>query len=96
MPVTTRALRDVAATRCLTALREGGSLPGHIEADDGGLYVTKFRGAGKRVRARGRGDHRELAPGGADLLVPELVTVAIDARLGAAEPDPRRGARAPP
>ena len=88
MPVTTQALRDVAATRYVTPLREGGSLPGLVEADDDGLYVAKFRGAGQGVRAL----VAEIIIGelarGAGLLVPELVTVAIDARLGAAEPDP--------
>src|SRR6201999_1616175 len=88
MPVSTRALREVAATRYVTPLREGGSLPGLFEADDDGLYVTKFRGAGQGVRALvAEVTVGELARG-ARLLVPELVTVAIDARLGAAEPDP--------
>jgi hypothetical protein len=59
-----------------------------VEADDDGLYVTKFRGAGQGVRALvAEVIVGELARG-ADLLVPELVTVAIDPRLGAAEPDP--------
>jgi hypothetical protein len=88
MPVGTQALRDVAATRYVTPLREGGSLPGLVEADDDGLYVAKFRGAGQGVRALvAEVIIGELARG-AELLVPELVTVAIDARLGAAEPDP--------
>lgn len=88
MPVTTQALREVAATRYVTPLREGGSLPGLVEADDDGLYVTKFRGAGQGIRALvAEVVIGELARG-ADLLVPELVTVTIDARLGAAEPDP--------
>jgi hypothetical protein len=88
MPVTTRELRAVAATRYVTPLREGGSLPGLVEADDDGLYVTKFRGAGQGVRALvAEVIVGELARG-AELLVPELVTVGIDARLGAAEPDP--------
>jgi hypothetical protein len=87
MPVSTRALRDVAATRYVTPLREGGSLPGLVEADDDGLYVTKFRGAGQGARALvAEVIVGELARG-AELLVPDLVTVAIDARLGAAEPD---------
>src|SRR3984885_4964452 len=81
-------LRTVTATRYVTPLREGGSLPGLVEADDDGLYVTKFRGAGQGVRALvAEVIVGELARG-AGLLVPELVTVAIDARLGAAEPDP--------
>ena len=87
MPVTT-GLRSVRATRYVTPLREGGSLPGLVEADDDGLYVTKFRGAGQGLRALvAEVIVGELARR-AGLLVPELVTVAIDARLGAAEPDP--------
>ncbi|MGZ4166874.1 MAG: HipA family kinase [Solirubrobacteraceae bacterium] len=88
MPVSTRALRAVSATRYVTPLREGGSLPGLVEADDDGLYVTKFRGAGQGLRALvAEVIIGELARS-AGLLVPELVTVAIDRRLGAAEPDP--------
>ncbi len=88
MPVTTRELREVVATRYVTALREGGSLPGLVEADDDGLYVAKFRGAGQGLRALvAEVIVGELARQ-AQLLVPELVTVAIDPRLGAAEPDP--------
>ena len=41
------ALRQVRATRYVTPLREGGSLPGIVEADDLGIYVCKFRGAGQ-------------------------------------------------
>ena len=44
-------MRTVTATRYVTALREGGSLPGLVEADDDGLYVVKFRGAGQGPRA---------------------------------------------
>jgi hypothetical protein len=81
-------LRSVAATRYVTALREGGSLPGLVEADDDGLYVVKFRGAGQGLRALvAEVIVGELARR-AGLTVPELVTVAIDPRLGAAEPDP--------
>jgi hypothetical protein len=88
MPVSTRALRGVAATRYVTPLREGGSLPGLVEADDDGLYVTKFRGAGQGLRALvAEVIISELARR-AELLVPELVTVTIDPRLGVAEPDP--------
>ena len=43
----TTALPEVAATRYVAALREGGSMPGLVEADDDGLYVLKFRGAGQ-------------------------------------------------
>ena len=44
-------IRTVTATRYITALREGGSLPGLIEADDDGMYVVKFRGAGQGPKA---------------------------------------------
>ena len=40
-------LRRVTATRYVAPLREGGSLPGLLEADDDGMYVTKFTGAGQ-------------------------------------------------
>jgi hypothetical protein len=84
MPV----LDPVLATRYVTALREGGSLPGLVEGDDDGLYVTKFRGAGQGVRAL----VAEVLVGElirrAGLLVPRLVRIEIDVRLGAAEPDP--------
>ena len=44
-------LRTITATRYVTPLREGGSLPAIVEADDDGLYVLKFRGAGKGLKA---------------------------------------------
>jgi hypothetical protein len=82
------ALRPVAATRYVTALREGGSLPGLMEADDDGLYVTKFRGAGQGLRAL----VAEVIVGELarvlGLLVGELIEIEIDPALGAAEPDP--------
>jgi hypothetical protein len=85
---TVTGLRSVAATRYVTPLREGGSLPGIVEADDDGLYVAKFRGAGQGLRAL----VAEVIVGELarrlGLLVPELVTVEIDPVLGAAEPDP--------
>ncbi len=88
MPLATGQLREVLATRYVTPLREGGSLPGLVEADDDGLYVAKFRGAGQGRRALvAEVIVGELARA-AELLVPELVTVLLDARLGAAEPDP--------
>ena len=87
MSITT-ALREVTATRYVTPLREGGSLPGLVEADDDGLYVAKFRGAGQGLRAL----VAEVIVGELarriELLVPELVTLEIDPLLGAAEPDP--------
>jgi hypothetical protein len=87
MPVTI-GLRDVLATRYVTPLREGGSLPGLVEADDDGLYVVKFRGAGQGPRALvAEVIVGELARR-VGLSVPELVRIEIDPRLGAAEPDP--------
>jgi hypothetical protein len=87
MPVTTE-LRTVRATRYVTPLREGGSLPGLVEADDDGLYVLKFRGAGQGPRALvAEVIVGELARG-LGLTVPEQVTIDLDERLGAAEPDP--------
>src|SRR2546423_6381402 len=81
-------LRTVTATRYVTPLREGGSLPGLIEADDDGLYVLKFRGAGQGVKAL----IAELVAGelgrALGLPVPELVLVRLDPALGRAEPDP--------
>jgi HipA-like kinase len=82
------ALRSVAAIRYVTPLREGGSLPGLVEADDDGLYVVKFRGAGQGLGAL----VAEVIVGELarrlGLLVPELVEVDLDPVLGAAEPDP--------
>jgi hypothetical protein len=80
-------LRTVRATRYVTPLREGGSLPAIIEADDLGLYVLKFRGAGQGVLALAA----ELIAGeigrALGLNVPELVFVDVDAALGRNEPD---------
>lgn len=84
----TEALRTVTASRYVTPLREGGSLPGLTEADDDGLYVVKFRGAGQGVKALvAEVIVGELARA-LGLLMPELVTVELDPALGAAEPDP--------
>jgi hypothetical protein len=81
-------VRTVQATRYVTPLREGGSLPGLVEADDDGLYVLKFRGAGQGAKAL----LSELVAGelarAAGLPVPEIVFVELDPELGRAEPDP--------
>jgi hypothetical protein len=80
-------IRRVTATRYVTPLREGGSLPAIVEADDDGLYVAKFRGAGHGEKAL----VAELIAGeigrALGLLVPEIVLVDFDPRLAAAEPD---------
>ncbi len=82
------ALRTVAATRYVTPLREGGSLPAIVEADDEGLYVLKFRGAGQGEKAL----VAEVVAGelarAAGLAVPEIVLIELDGELARAEPDP--------
>ena len=88
----------VRATRYVTPLREGGSLPALVEADDDGLYVLKFRGAGQGPKALvaeliGGEIGRRLG-----LLVPEIVLVDLDPELGArrarpGDPGPAAGER---
>jgi hypothetical protein len=80
-------LRKVRVTRYVTALREGGSLPAVAEADDGFLYVLKFRGAGQGVKALvaellGAEIAREIG-----LKVPEIVFADLDEAFGRTEPD---------
>ena len=83
-----RPIRTVTVTRYVTPLREGGSLPAIVEADDDGLYVCKFRGAGQGPRALAA----EIVAGelarALGLPVPELVLVQLDPELARAEPDP--------
>ncbi|MGA2926450.1 MAG: HipA family kinase [Solirubrobacteraceae bacterium] len=80
-------LRRVTATRYVAPLREGGSLPGLVEADDDGLYVMKFRGAGQGIAALAA----EVVAGelarSLGLLVPDLVVAELDPELARAEPD---------
>jgi hypothetical protein len=79
--------RRVTATRYVTPLREGGSLPGLVEADDDGLYVVKFHGAGQGPRALvAEWLAGELARA-VGLTVPDLVFIDVDAGIGDAEPD---------
>ncbi len=81
-------LRTVCATRYVTPLREGGSLPAIVEADDDGTYVLKFRGAGQGARAL----IAELLSGEIGrvlgLKVPELVFMELDSAIARTEPDP--------
>ncbi|GGQ92425.1 MULTISPECIES: HipA family kinase [Streptomyces] len=80
-------LKEVTATRFVTPLREGGSLPGLVEADDLGLYVMKFTGAGQgRKTLVAEVVCGELARA-LGLRVPRLVTVGLDIGLGLGEPD---------
>jgi hypothetical protein len=80
-------LRTLNATRYVTPLREGGSLPAIVEADDDGMYVLKFRGAGQGPKAL----IAELVAGeiarALGLPVPEIVFIELDATLGRSEPD---------
>ena len=76
------------ATRYLTPLREGGSLPAIVEADDGELYVMKFAGAGQGAKAL----IAELVAGEIGrvlgLAVPEIVLLTVDPQFGRTEGDP--------
>lgn len=81
------SLRTVRVIRYVTPLREGGSLPAIAEADDGFLYVLKFRGAGQGVKALvaeliGGEIARTLG-----LKIPELVFATLDSAFGRTEPD---------
>jgi hypothetical protein len=82
-----RVLRTVRATRYVTPLREGGSLPGLVEADDDGTYVVKFRGAGQGAAAL----VAEVIVGELGrrlgVRVPDLVAVDLDPAIGLREPD---------
>lgn len=80
-------LRQVTGVRYITPLREGGSLPGVVEADDLGTYVVKFSGAGQGPKAL----IAEVICGELGrrlgLAVPELVLIDIDPVIARAEPD---------
>ena len=80
-------LRTVNVTRYVTPLREGGSLPAIVEADDDFLYVLKFRGAGQGVKAL----IAELIGGEIarilGLRMPEIVFANLDEAFGRTEPD---------
>jgi hypothetical protein len=86
--MTREALPRVQATRYVTPFREGGSVPGLMEADDLGLYVVKFRGAAQGVPVL----IAELLCGelGRELSlpVPEIVLIDFEDVLANAEPDP--------
>jgi hypothetical protein len=82
-----RTARRVTATRYVTPLREGGSLPGLVEADDDGLYVVKFHGAGQGPRALVAEWLAGEIGRTLGLLVPDLVLIDVDPGLGDAEPD---------
>ena len=81
-------LESTTALRYVTPLREGGSLPGIVEAEDFGTYVVKFRGAGQGPKVLvaevivGELARRLGIP------VPELKTIEFDEAIGLREPDP--------
>jgi hypothetical protein len=80
-------LEHIQATRYVTPLREGGSLPGIVEADDDGTYVLKFRGAGQGLKAL----VAEVVVGeigrAVGLRVPEMRAVTLDPRIAKYEAD---------
>lgn len=81
-------MRTVSATRYVTPLRQGGSMPAIVEADDEGMYVLKFRGAAQGPKVL----IAELLAGelarAIGLPVPEIVFIELDADLARSEPDP--------
>ena len=87
MPNFAPSLRTVTVTRYVLPLREGGSLPALVEADDGFLYVLKFRGAGQGPKAL----IAELLVGelarALGLRMPELVFADLDEAFGRSEAD---------
>ena len=87
MRAATMKLRTVTATRYVTPLREGGSLPAIVEADDAGMYVLKFRGAGQGPKVL----VAEIIVGeiarAAGLPMPEIVFIELDPDLARTEPD---------
>ena len=89
MPMTGQdpIIRTVKVVRYVTPLREGGSLPAIVKADDGFMYLLKFRGAGQGIKALiaellGGEIARHLG-----LKVPEIVFATLDQRFGQTEPD---------
>lgn len=87
-PYAERMLESTVATRYVTPLREGGSLPGLIEAEDLGTYVVKFRGAGQGPKVL----VAEVIVGELarrlGIAVPEMKTIELDEAIGRREPDP--------
>jgi hypothetical protein len=80
-------IRTIRVTRYVTPLREGGSLPAIVEADDDGMYVLKFRGAGQGAKVL----IAELVCGeigrALGLPVPDIVFAELDRDLSRTEPD---------
>ncbi|GLZ79411.1 hypothetical protein Afil01_42180 [Actinorhabdospora filicis] len=81
-------LPAITAIRYVTPLKEGGSLPGLVEADDLGTYVVKWRGAGQGPKALvAEVIVGELARA-LGLPVPDLADLSLDEGIAKGEPDP--------
>lgn len=80
-------IRSVHITRYVTPLREGGSLPAIVEADDEFLYVAKFRGAGQGAKALVADFIGSELARAAGFRVPELVFATLDESFGRTEAD---------
>src|SRR6201985_1892626 len=83
-----QTLRTIAATRYVTPLHEGGSLPAIVEADDDGMYVLKFRGAGQGAKALIAEIWAGEIARALRLPIPEIVLIELDPDLARTEPDP--------
>lgn len=87
MSIQSPDIRTVQVMRYVTPLREGGSLPAIAEADDGFLYVLKFRGAGQGSKALIADLLGAEIARAIDLKVPEIVFANLDEAFGRMEPD---------
>ncbi|MCB0312468.1 MAG: aminotransferase class I and II, partial [Calditrichaeota bacterium] len=80
-------IKTVTATEYISPLREGGSLPAIVKADDGEMYAMKFVGAGQGAKAL----IAELLAGevarALGLRVPEIALIELDPAIGHTEPD---------
>ncbi len=83
-----REVRIVSATRYVMPFREGGSLPGLVEASDDGLYVVKFRGAGQGPKTLVAELLSAAIGRWLGLHIPDIVLIEIPAAFGRLEPDP--------
>lgn len=84
---TATELGHAVATRYVTPFREGGSMPGLMEADDDGLYVVKFRGAGQGAATLASELIAASLATEIGLNTPRLTLIDVDPALGVAEPD---------
>ena len=80
-------LPELTATRYVTPLKEGGSLPGIVEADDDGTYVLKFRGAGQGLKVLVAEVIVAGLAGLVEVPVPDLAVIDLDARIARYEAD---------